>query len=129
MINVNLMSGMRLGNTFNDFGGTIKSQADKKLKEDIYLLLKQEKYKFFPDPEFGSELNKYLFEPLTEATGEMIKLEVHDLISKYYPDLELNYINVDLVEKGFTIIISYNYTDSGEATELQVSYLNKERSE
>lgn len=125
MLAVSQMQGMKSDNIFNTYGGTVKEKGNVKLKEDIELLLKQEKYKFFPDPEFGSEIMKYLFEPMTPATGELIRSDVYNLISRYYPDLLINFVNVEMDSNKIVIIISLSYTDSGEAENIQVIF-NKE---
>ena len=122
MLAVSQMQGIKSEDMFNSYGGTVKERGNAKLEEDIILLLKQEKYKFFPDPEFGSEIMKYLFEPMTPATGEIIRTEVYDLITKYYPDLILNYVDVLMEDNKITIVISLSYTDSGEADKIQVIF-------
>ena len=122
MLAVSQMQGIKSEDMFNSYGGTVKERGDSKLKEDITLLLKQEKYKFFPDPEFGSEIMKYLFEPMTPATGEIIRTDVYNLITKYYPDLILNYVDVLMEDNKITIVISLAYTDNGEADKIQVVF-------
>ena len=122
MLAVSQMQGIKSNNIFNSFGGTNKVRGDSKLKENIECLVKQEKYKFFPDPEFGSEINKYLFEPMTPATGEIIRTEVYDLILKYYPDLTINSVDVNMDGKRIEVVISINYTDSGQAENIKVIF-------
>lgn len=126
MLAVSQMQGIKSEDVFNSYGGTIKERGNAKLKEDITILLKQEKYKFFPDPEFGSEIMKYLFEPMTPATGEIIRTEVYDLIKKYYPDLEIVYVDVYMEDNKITIVISLRYTDSGDADQIQVIFDKEE---
>ena len=122
MLAVSQMQGIKSEDMFNSYGGTVKEKGNVKLEEDITLLLKQEKYKFFPDPEFGSEIMKYLFEPMTPATGEIIRTEVYNLITRYYPDLILNYVDVLMEDNKITIVISLSYTDNGEADKIQVIF-------
>ena len=70
---VDLLNGMAYeGGTFNLQGGTDRQKGELKLQEDIKFLLMQEKGKFYPDPEFGSELQKYLFEPMTPQLGKQM---------------------------------------------------------
>jgi phage baseplate assembly protein W len=122
MLAVSQMQGIKSDDMFNSYGGTVKEKGNTKLKEDIELLLKQEKYKFFPDPEFGSEIMKYLFEPMTPATGELIRTDVYSLVSKYYPDLIINFVDVTMSENRISIVISLSYTDSGSAEQIQVIF-------
>ena len=127
MLAVSQMQGIKSADMFNSFGGTVKERGNTKLQEDIEILLRQEKYKFFPDPEFGSEIMKYLFEPMTPATGELIRTDVYNLIAKYYPDLIINYVDVNMEGNTITIVISIRYSDSGQAENINVVF-NKEES-
>lgn len=124
-MNVNLMNGMSLNKMFNTYGGTNMNDGPEKLKEDIAFLLKQEKGKFYADPDFGSMLYSYLFLPMTEETGQMIKQEVFDTISKFYPQITLLYVNVKMVNRDINIVVGYSYSDSNNPTELSVDIVNK----
>lgn len=127
MLAVSQMQGIKSADMFNSFGGTVKERGNTKLQEDIEILLRQEKYKFFPDPEFGSEIMKYLFEPMTPATGELIRTDVYNLIARYYPDLIINYVDVNMEGNTITVVISIRYSDSGQAENINVVF-NKEES-
>ena len=114
---IDLLNGMAYeGGTFNLQGGTDQQTGELKLQEDIKFLLTQEKGKFYPDPEFGSELQKYLFEPMTPALGEQMQSEIKSLIEKYYPQITLIGIdiNMDPTNKGVYIDIKYRYSDSAQ---------------
>lgn len=124
-MNVKLMNGISLNNMFNSYGGTNKSNGEDKLVEDIKFLLTQEKGKFYADPEFGSMLYSYLFLPMTEETGHMVKQEVYDTLTKFYPQLIIQYIDVTLYEKTIKIKIGYNYSDSENTQEISLELFNK----
>lgn len=124
-MNVNLMNGMSLSGTFNTYGGTNMQDGPEKLKEDIAFLLKQEKGRFYADPDFGSMLYSYLFLPLTEETGQMIKQEVYDTITKFYPQITLQYVNVAMRDKEIKITVGYSYSDSDNPTEVSIELFNK----
>ena len=112
---VDLLNGMAYeGGTFNLQGGTDRQKGELKLQEDIKFLLMQEKGQFYPDPEFGSELQKYLFEPMTPQLGKQMQEEIKDLIEKYYPQIELIGVDVSLSPEnhGVYIDIRYRYSDS-----------------
>ena len=114
---VDLLNGMAYeGGTFNIQGGTDRQGGERKLQEDIKFLLTQEKGKFYPDPEFGSEIQKYLFEPLTPNLGKRMQDEIRDLIEKYYPQISLIGIdiNLDTENNGVYISIKYRYSDSAQ---------------
>jgi hypothetical protein len=116
---VDLLSGMAYEEgTFNLQGGTDKQIGEAKLQEDIKILLTQEKGKFYPDPEFGSELQKYLFEPMTSTLGKQMQTEIKDLIEKYYPQITLIGIDIsmDQESRGVYIDIRYKYSDEAQDT-------------
>ena len=104
---VDLLNGMAYeGGTFNIQGGTDRQGGERKLQEDIKFLLTQEKGKFYPDPEFGSEIQKYLFEPLTPNLGKRMQDEIRDLIEKYYPQISLIGIDINLDTENNGVYIS-----------------------
>ena len=126
---VDLLNGMAYeGGTFNIQGGTDRQGGERKLQEDIKFLLTQEKGKFYPDPEFGSEIQKYLFEPLTPNLGKRMQDEIRDLIEKYYPQISLIGIdiNLDTENNGVYISIKYKYSDSAqEVSKIDLTLFNK----
>ena len=126
---VDLLNGMAYeGGTFNIQGGTDRQGGERKLQEDIKFLLTQEKGKFYPDPEFGSEIQKYLFEPLTPNLGKRMQDEIRDLIEKYYPQISLIGIdiNLDTENNGVYISIKYKYSDSAqEISKIDLTLYNK----
>lgn len=128
-MNINLLNGMAYEDgTFNLQGGTDKQSGELKLQEDIKFLLTQEKGKFYPDPEFGSELQKYLFEPMTPALGKQIQTEIRSLIEKYYPQISLIGIDVNMVpeDKKIYIDIRYQYSDSAQdISSINLTLFNK----
>ena len=114
---VDLLNGMAYEEgTFNIQGGTDKQTGELKLQEDIKILLTQEKGKFYPDPEFGSELQKYLFEPLTPTVGKQMQTEIRKLIEKYYPQITVIGVDgsLDPENNGVYIDIRYHYSDSSQ---------------
>lgn len=124
-MNVDLMNGINVTNTFNSYGGTNQNKGEPKLKEDLTNLLVQERGKFYPDPEFGSRLQQFLFMPLTEETGQLVKQDVYETISKYYPQITIKYINVSLANKTISITVGYTYSDSQNPSELDLTVFNQ----
>ena len=126
-MNVDLMSGITYNDeTFNIQGGTNNSIGNTKLKEDLKLLLTQEKGKFYPDPEFGSELNRFMFEPITNSLAREMRAEITELVKKYYPQLTLTNIDILSGENTVEITIEYSYSDSQEAEdELRIALFNQ----
>ena len=127
MDNVEMMRGLHYNEgTFNLQGGCSYSSGNEKLKEDLSILLTQEKGKFYPDPEFGSDLHKYMFEPITPLLARRIRADLVSLIGKYYPQITI--INIDIYsgENTLQIDIQYSYSDSQEADdELRLALFNQ----
>lgn len=126
-MNVELLSGITYNEeTFNIQGGTSNSRGNDKIKEDLKLLLTQEKGKFYPDPEFGSELHKYMFEPITDVLAREMRAEITELIGKYYPQLTIVSIDILSGENTIQISIHYSYSDSSEAEdEIKLALFNQ----
>lgn len=126
-MNVELLSGITYNEeTFNIQGGTSNSRGNDKIKEDLKLLLTQEKGKFYPDPEFGSELHKYMFEPITDILAREMRAEITELIGKYYPQLTVVSIDILSGENTIQISIHYSYSDSSEAEdEIKLALFNQ----
>lgn len=126
-MNVDLMSGITFRDeTFNIQGGTDKSSGNDKLKEDLTLLLTQEKGKFYPDPEFGSELHKFMFEPITNSLAREMRAEITELIGKYYPQITLTNIDIISGENTLQVVLQYSYSDSQRAEdELKIALFNQ----
>ena len=114
---IDLLNGMAYENgTFNIQAVTDRQSGELKLQEDIKFLLTQERGKFYPDPEFGSELQKFMFEPLTPTLGRQMQKEIRDLIEKYYPQLTVEGIDVSLDQNNNAayIDIRYRYSDASQ---------------
>lgn len=126
-MDVELMQGVTYrSKLFNNQGGTFSSYGNEKLKEDLTLLLTQEKGKFYPDPEFGSELRKFMFEPITPILARKIRADLISLIGRYYPQITI--INIDIYsgENTLQIDIQYSYSDAQDAEdELRLALFNQ----
>ncbi len=126
-MDVELMSGITYRDeTFNIQGGTNNSRGNEKLKEDLTLLLTQEKGKFYPDPEFGSNLHRFMFEPITDALSREIRYEITELVGKYYPQLKIRNIDIYSGENTLQVTIQYSYSDSKNAEdEIKLALFNQ----
>lgn len=128
-MNVDLLNGIAYENgTFNIQGGTDEQHGEKKLEEDIKFLLTQEKGKFYPDPDFGSELQKFLFEPMTPELGKRMQNEIKSVIEKYYTQIKLLGIDINFDENNNSIFIDikYYYSDTAQdVSSIKMSLFNK----
>ena len=63
------------------------------------------------DPEFGTDLVKYIFSPKDDISFNEIKLEITKQISKYVPQVEFRDVNVfssEENEHGIIITVEYS---------------------
>jgi phage baseplate assembly protein W len=73
------------------------------------------------DPEFGSDLYLYIFEPADSVTQESIKNEIYRAITTYDDRANIDEINVAFFKnkKGFNISIIANY--EGDHSEMSLT--------
>lgn len=73
------------------------------------------------DPEFGSDLYLYIFEPADTTTQESIKNEIYKAITTYDDRANIDEINVSFFKnkKGFNISIIANY--EGDHSEMSLT--------
>lgn len=73
------------------------------------------------DPEFGSDLYLYIFEPADTVTQESIKNEIYKAITTYDDRANIDEINVAFFKnkKGFNISIIANY--EGDHSEMNLT--------
>ena len=85
----------------NDNIGSKKEKTDLDVSYDIQavtnslvnILTTRKKQKIL-DPEFGLRIEDYLFEPVSELVGEIIKEEITDAITNFEPRVALQRVNV-----------------------------------
>ena len=105
-------------NTIRDFVAKISSRGDFKRIQDLNVILSSwnnilltPRRTYINDPEFGSDLYKYVFDPADEETITAIRDEVIDRISLYDDRAVLQDVEVTLMAsgKGYNVIIEAEY--------------------
>lgn len=92
---------------FVDLNKDIKS----KIKSLIMHVVFTPKGQRLRDPEFGTNLIKYLYEPNDNQTWETIKGEVSSVVSKYIRGIAINDINVlPADENRRDVLVRLDYT-------------------
>jgi phage baseplate assembly protein W len=63
------------------------------------------------DPNFGSNLYKFIFEPADNSTQDAIKIEIYDSLGVYDSRASISQIDVNFYsnKKGFVVIIQVEY--------------------
>jgi len=108
--------------TLNDFTSTTLTNLDL-AKQDLINHFHIRKGEKWTNPDFGSDLPFYVFQPLDESTIDLINTEVLTIVSND-PRFELNSskVNVQSDAHTITIIVQLIYLPSTTATELQVKF-------
>lgn len=90
------------------------NQTDRDaIKADLLHLLLTNKGERLYLPDFGSDLQKYIFEPNDSITHEEIRDSLNDSISLYIPNLIVNSIEFknNPIEESIIVELSYSVTD------------------
>lgn len=90
------------------------NQTDRDaIKADLLHLLLTNKGERLYLPDFGSDLQKYIFEPNDSITHEEIRDSLNDSISLYIPNLVVNSIEFkkNSIEESIIVELSYSVTD------------------
>lgn len=88
---------------------------EKAIKADLLHLLLTRKGQRLYNPDFGTDLLKYIFEPNDERTLAEVKEEVSASIKKYLPNLVVTSLTVtrsDDEEHAAIIRLDYKITDT-----------------
>jgi phage baseplate assembly protein W len=92
----------------------LNSSDQRAIKADLMHLLLTRKGQRLYNPDFGTDLLKYIFEPNDERTLNEVKEEVNASVKKYLPKLQVNNLTVtqsDDSEHAAVIRIDYTVTD------------------
>ena len=116
-------------NSLRDYLSVIASIGDFKRIDDINVIINSwnnilltPRGSYLHDPEFGSDLYKYVFEPSDDSTVEGIKREVIDRISLYDDRASIEDVNVNISNNGKRISLSILINYQGEKGTLDVKF-------
>jgi len=76
-------------------GHMVWSEGDTNVRESILLVLMTEPTERTRLPQFGAGLGKFLFEPNTVSTRELIKARIQDSIAAWEPRVRVEAVHVD----------------------------------
>lgn len=86
-------------------------QSKRAIKSDLMHLLLTNKGERLYQPEFGTDLKKYLFEPNIVTVQANIREEIQKAIDKYIPNLIVDKLEVNPVdEEEHSVIVKLEYT-------------------
>ena len=94
----------------NGFFLNLNSTDAEAIKSDLMHLLLTRKGQRLYNPDFGTNLLKYIFEPQDNMTLEALKEEVTNSIKKYLPKLSIKDISVTQSEDSdYAAVIRFDY--------------------
>ena len=99
---------------------------EEEIRANLMHLLLTNKGERFMMPEFGTDLIKYIFEPIESKTITDLKIEISDTIKKFIPNLQLDDIVIegsDLSDYMALVTIKYTVTDGvfSQSDELKIN--------
>lgn len=87
---------------------TTDSQA---IKSDLMHLILTRKGQRLYNPDFGTNILKFIFEPNDDLTFNQIKGEITDVVKRYLPNLQINEISVtESTESEYAAVLRIDYS-------------------
>lgn len=77
---------------------------------NLLLLLLTERGERFYQPEYGTNLLKYIFEPNDNLTSQEIEEEIKDTVSLYLPNLTINRVTFNKTEGDTQLNVHIEFT-------------------
>lgn len=88
----------------------LNSDDQSAIKSDLMHLILTRKGQRLYNPDFGTDLLRYIFEPEDGFTLNQIKEEITNVVKKYLPKLQINNINVDQsTESEYAAVVRLDY--------------------
>ena len=95
-------------------GDVVVSKDASAIKQAIVNLLLTNKGEKLFDPEYGSDIRSYLFEPLDYATANQVQSNIRYTIAKWEPRIGVNVIEAvpNYDDNGFDVYLEYEIRGS-----------------
>lgn len=89
----------------------LTSTDSKAIKSDLMHLILTRKGERLYNPEFGSDLLKFIFEPNDGRTLSEIKLDIQNTVKRYIPNLNVDEVSVEQSEESeYSVSVRIDYT-------------------
>ena len=83
----------------------------KAIRADLMHLLLTRRGERLYNPEFGTDLMRFIFEPNDSLTYSDIKLDIQTVVKKYIPNLEVNDVIIEVDETNeYRALVRIDYT-------------------
>jgi phage baseplate assembly protein W len=98
-------------NSNDGFFLDLNSDPNAAIKADLMHLILTRKGQRLYNPDFGTDLLRFIFQPNDDMTLSEIKSEVKTVVKKYLPNLTINEITVTETEESeYAAVINIDYT-------------------
>lgn len=89
----------------------LNSTNESAIKADLMHLILTRKGQRLYNPDFGTDLLRYIFEPEDGFTLNQIKEEITNVVKRYLPNLQIDSITVDQsTESEYAAVVRMDYT-------------------
>jgi phage baseplate assembly protein W len=100
---------------------------------DLLLLLLTQKGERYYEPDYGTNLLKFIFEPNDNLTATDVEQEIRDTVSAYIPNLKIDKVNFNwnlddtghpISEQQLNVNVKFTYTEDAfsEVGELELNF-------
>jgi phage baseplate assembly protein W len=91
----------------------LNADDNSAIKADLMHLILTRKGQRLYNPDFGTDLLKFIFEPDDTLTLAQVKAEISNVVKKYLPKLQVNQVIVDQSpDSEYAAVIRIDYTIS-----------------
>jgi hypothetical protein len=98
-------------NSSQGFYLDLNADSNSAIKADLMHLILTRKGQRLYDPNFGTDLLKFIFEPEDGLTLNNLKQEITDTVKQYLPKLQVNNVSVtQSSESDYAAVVRIDYT-------------------
>lgn len=126
-MNIQVLGGLASPKFIDDNGKTVVTHQVAKLIEDLKLYLSTPVGTLFGRPDYGTNLQNFLFQPTTEETGHEIREDISRALRVSYPNISFAKVDIKFIPDGINLNISYYVNNESYLIDLSFDIL-KERS-
>ena len=98
-------------NSSKGFFLELSTTVSQAIKSDLMHLILTRKGQRLYNPDFGTNILKFIFEPNDDLTFTQIKQEITDVVKRYLPNLQINEISVtESTESEYAAVLRIDYS-------------------
>ena len=96
----------------------LTEQPNQAIKSDLLHLILTRRGQRLYNPDFGTDLLRFIFEPNDELTLQGVKEEITTVVKKYLPKLRLDEIIIEQsTESEYAAVVTISYTVTDDVFE------------